>query len=156
MITAGGSRPKADDEMTIESCKTIRCRIGTRPLEVDIDTETLDVISGQKLTMDRIQPKLLGCRSRTLTTRRGGWERSRCDVIEQTQRQGRMRAECLEESGQATGTCNSSCNQAVNLKQMSRPSVDVPKRTLTCVKLRLRSVCATALLHTLYLVFTLC
>ena len=30
-------------------------------------------------------------------------------------------------------TCYSSCNAAVNLKHLWRPSVDVPKRTLTCV-----------------------
>ena len=62
------------------------------------------------------------------------------EMTKQSQRHGRMSAEGPDESGQVKRTCNSSCNAGVKWKQLGGPGVDVPNRTLTCVKSRPRSV----------------
>ena len=88
--------------------------IGIRRIEVVIRTKALDVISGQELGMDT-PSKSVGVQwSRTLTTRRGGSERS--SLIEQSQRHGHMSEESPDESGQVQKTCNSSYNAAVIFK----------------------------------------
>ena len=126
------SRPQADDGMPIRPCEALKWRgaVGNGRFQVtrfaakrdpltsargrirlSIRTETPYESSGQK-------PRVDTAWSRTLTARRGGSERSRSDVIEQSQRHGRMSAEGPDEAS----------------------SVAVPKRTLTCVKSRPRAV----------------
>ena len=120
-----------------------------RQYEVDIHTETLDGESSEKLGMDTALGSAGEPWSRALTTRRRGSERSMSDAIKQSQRHGRISAESPDESGQVTRTCNSSCNAAVNLKQLWRPSVDVSKRRDTLASSRVRGACGTQCINLL-------
>ena len=148
------SRPQADDEMPIRPFEAIKCHEA-----VGKDTSNSQDVHRREIRRHRHESGLKwtftrGRRwtkasvrswewtqhasagkpwSRTLTTRRGS-------EIEQSQRHRRMSAKSLDESGQVTRTCNSSCNAAVNLNQLWRLSVDVPERTLSC---RVRGTCRT-------------